>query len=213
MLKTFPNSIWIESYGQNTVTVRSCSDPRFFQDIWRSNRWISVILMPICSLACWLQLCCWPHCEIPSGLGVMIFQSRTALEIWVPLFLAAARVYALNSLPRTSRLVFLSVFHLVDMLYDPVDWLHDSVEYPGALCTVHPAHACALRALLPHHLVDMFALGLRNLSTGFIQSTTSSTQSTARTLLLRRICMIFGFFSFLHGFAWFSPFLLNQHKN
>ena len=102
----------------------------------------------------------------------MIFQSRTALEIWVPLFLAAARVYALNSLPRISRLVFLSAFHPVDMLHDPVD-------YPGALCTVHPAWPARCVPLLPApKAVDMFDPGFNDLSTCLIQSAGSNIQST-----------------------------------
>ena len=74
--------------------------------------------------------------------------------------------------------------------------LPDPVDYSGALCTAHPVHACALRALLllPHQPVDMFALGLRNLSTCLIQSTTPSTQST-RWLQFGGFCMVFGFLS------------------
>ena len=113
--------------------------------------------MPICSLAYWLQLFFLPHCEIPSGLGVMIFLKSGYVGIWVPLLLAAARVYAVLA------------------ANDPVDCF-------SALRTVHPASPRALRALLllllPHQPVDMFASGLSILSTGSIQSTTPSTQST-----------------------------------
>ena len=117
MLNTFPNLTWIESYGQNTGTMQSLPDPRFFHDIWRSNRGIFVILMPTCSLACWLQLCCLPLCGILSGLGVMIFPKSGCAGIWVPLLLAAARVYALNFLPQRCRHVLHVHFILSTCLY------------------------------------------------------------------------------------------------
>ena len=108
MLNTFPNSIWIESYGRITVIVRCFPELRFFHDIWWSNRWISMIFIPLWSLAFWLQFICWPLREITSGSGVMNFQSRIALKSGLLCFLAAARVYAV--LPhRTSRLLFIPV--------------------------------------------------------------------------------------------------------
>ena len=48
-----------------------------------------------------------PRLILP-GLRVMIFQSRTALEIWAALFASAARVYAV--IPhQTSRLLLIPV--------------------------------------------------------------------------------------------------------
>ena len=99
MLNTFPNSSWIESYGQNTGTMRSLPDPQFFHDIWRSNRWISVILMPICSLARWLQLCFFTTSWNSFWIGSYDFSKVGLHRNLGFLLLAAARVYALFLLP------------------------------------------------------------------------------------------------------------------
>ena len=147
MLNVFPNSIWIENYRWNTRTVRCFPELRFFHDIWRSNRWISVILVLFFFLVCWLQFICWSLCLILFGLRDMNFSCRTVQDFLGCSVSAAARVL---------RLFFL--INPVDCFLFQSTTSHDPVYYFHNQSTAWP-YCCMIAAWLNPTCRHVFPVG------------------------------------------------------